>query len=62
MLYNTHNYCLYNFVHHLVFKKHTQKNTMIRKLELFPSSGEGWDTYTLLVLLERANFNHWISF
>jgi hypothetical protein len=30
------------------------KNTF-RKLDLFPSSGEGWETSTLLVPLERTN-------
>jgi hypothetical protein len=29
-----------------------------RKLRLFPSSGDGWETPTLLSLLERANPNH----
>jgi hypothetical protein len=33
---------------------------MFRKLDLFPSSGEGWETPTLLGLLGRANLNHWI--
>jgi hypothetical protein len=31
-----------------------------RKLDLFPSSGEG-RTPTLLGPLERANLNHWVS-
>jgi hypothetical protein len=30
-----------------------------RKLDLFPSSGEGGKTPTLLSHLERANVNHW---
>jgi hypothetical protein len=29
-----------------------------RKLDLFSSSGEGWETPTLLGPLERANLNH----
>jgi hypothetical protein len=30
---------------------------MFRKLDHFPSSGEGWETPTLLGPLERANLN-----
>jgi hypothetical protein len=33
----------------------TQKNTTFRKLDLFPSSDEEWETPTLLDPLERAN-------
>jgi hypothetical protein len=32
-----------------------------RKLDLFPSSGEGRETPTLLGPLERDNLNHWTS-
>jgi hypothetical protein len=32
-----------------------QENTMFRKLDLFPSSGERGETPTLLGTLERAN-------
>jgi hypothetical protein len=37
--------------------KHLE-NTTFRKLALFPSSGEGRETRTLLGLLERVNLNH----
>jgi hypothetical protein len=33
-------------------------NTALRKLDLFPSSGEGSETPTLLGPLERASLNH----
>jgi hypothetical protein len=37
-----------------------KKNTTFRKLDLFPSSGEGGEkTPTQLGPLERANLNHW---
>jgi hypothetical protein len=35
-------------------------NTTFWKLDLFLYSGEGWETPTLLGLLERANLNHCI--
>jgi hypothetical protein len=35
------------------------ENTTFRKLDLFPSSGEGRETPTLLGPLERANLNQW---
>jgi hypothetical protein len=34
---------------------------LFQKLDLFPLSGKGWETPTLLGLLERANFNRWIA-
>jgi hypothetical protein len=34
---------------------------MLRKLDMFPPSDEGKETYTLLGTLERANLNHWSS-
>jgi hypothetical protein len=34
------------------------ENTMLQKLDLFPSSGEGRETPTLLGPLKRANLNH----
>jgi hypothetical protein len=34
---------------------------MFRKLDLFPSSGEGKEILTLLSPLERANLNYWTS-
>jgi hypothetical protein len=33
---------------------------MFRKLDLFPSSGDGKKTPTLLGPLERADLNHWV--
>jgi hypothetical protein len=33
----------------------TRKNTMFWKLGLFTSSGEGWETPTLLSVLERVD-------
>jgi hypothetical protein len=36
-------------------------NTTFRKPGLFPSSGEGRKTLTLLGPLERANLNHWTN-
>jgi hypothetical protein len=35
-------------------------NTTFRKMGLFPLSGEGMKTPTLLGPLERVNLNHWI--
>jgi hypothetical protein len=32
---------------------------MFPKLDLFPSSGEGWETPTVMGSLERSNHNHW---
>jgi hypothetical protein len=43
-------------------KKTTQKKTTFRKLDLFPSSGEEWETSTLFDPLERPNLSHWIAF
>jgi hypothetical protein len=37
------------------------KNTTFRKLDIFPSSGEGRKTLTLLGSLERANLNRWAT-
>jgi hypothetical protein len=34
-------------------------NITFRKLDLFPSSGEGRETPTLLGHLQRANLYHW---
>jgi hypothetical protein len=45
-----------DFLHRPVCKR-TLKNTTFRKLDLFPASGEGWGTPTLLGPLERANLN-----
>jgi hypothetical protein len=35
------------------------ENTTFRKLDLFPSSGEGREITILLFPLERVNLNHW---
>jgi hypothetical protein len=40
----------------------TEKNTMFRKLDLFPSSSEIWETPTLLDPLETANLSHWTTY
>jgi hypothetical protein len=46
-----------DFVHRQVFYK--LENTTFRKLDVFPSSGEGEKIPTQLGPLERANLNHW---
>jgi hypothetical protein len=38
------------------------RNTTFRKLDLFPSSGDGRETPTLIGSLERYNLNHRIYF
>jgi hypothetical protein len=38
------------------------KNTTFRKLDVFPTSGEGWGTPGLLDPLERANLDHWTTY
>jgi hypothetical protein len=48
-----------DFVHRPKFQ--ILKNTKFRKLDLFLSSGEGGETPTLLVRLERADLNHWTT-
>jgi hypothetical protein len=45
-----------DFVHAPYSNEH--KRTPFQKLDLFPSSGEGWETPSLLDPLERANLNH----
>jgi hypothetical protein len=45
-----------DFFHRPVFYK--IENTMFRKLDLFPSSGDAEKTPTQLGSLERANLNH----
>jgi hypothetical protein len=46
-----------DFVHHPIFYK--LESITFRKLDLFPSSGEGVKTPTQLGRLERANLSHW---
>jgi hypothetical protein len=55
MVYNIQNYwvCFY-FVHHPVFEK--LENTTFQKLNLFPSSGEGGDTYSVGTVIEGICF------
>jgi hypothetical protein len=36
------------------------QNTLFRKLDLFPSSGE-WETSAVLGTFESAHLNHWCS-
>jgi hypothetical protein len=51
--------CL-DFVHRPVFWR-TQKYTTIRKLDLFPSTGEGVGAPTLLGPLQKTNCNSWTT-
>jgi hypothetical protein len=44
-----------DFVHSLEFQ--ILENTLFRKLDLFPSSGELWETPTLLRPLDKGNLN-----
>jgi hypothetical protein len=37
------------------------ENTMFRNLYLLPSSGDGRETHTLMVPLEKYNFSHWVQ-
>jgi hypothetical protein len=57
MMYNTQDYWVFGPWPSPGILK-TQKNTLFWKLDMLPSSGEGWETPTLLGLLERANLNH----
>jgi hypothetical protein len=45
-----------DFVHRLVFLK-TQKNTKFRKLNLFPSSGEGVGDTCSVVSVRRSDLD-----
>jgi hypothetical protein len=45
------NHCFMDFVHRPIFQ-------ITRKTDIFPSSGEGKETSTLLGPLERTNLNH----
>jgi hypothetical protein len=56
-VYNTQDYWVFGFYPSSGIKKH-KKNTTFRKADLFPSLGEGWETPTLLDLLESAT--HWL--
>jgi hypothetical protein len=60
MVYNTQNYWVFDFFQRPVFWR--LEHTTFRKLDLFPSSGEGGRGHLLsweLGPLERANLNHW---
>jgi hypothetical protein len=54
MVHNTRNYWVFG----LCPSPGILKNRTFRKPDLFPSSGEGWETPTLLGPLERANLMH----
>jgi hypothetical protein len=56
MVYNTQTYWLFG-LHPSSGILKTQKNTTFRKVDLFLSSGEGWETRTLFCPLERANLS-----
>jgi hypothetical protein len=58
MVYNNQDYWVFGLCPSSGILK-TKKITMFRKLNLFASSGEWWETPTLLGPLERANINHW---
>jgi hypothetical protein len=47
---------------YIVWYSKKLENATFRKLDLFPSSGEGGETPTLLDPLERANLNHWRTY
>jgi hypothetical protein len=55
MVYNTQEYRVFG----LFLSSDILKKTTFRKRDLFPSSGEGWKTSTMLGPLERANIKHW---
>jgi hypothetical protein len=55
MVYNSRGYWVFG----LYPSSGIRKNTMFRKLDLFPSTGEGMGDITLLGPLERANLNYW---
>jgi hypothetical protein len=48
-----------DFVYRPVFQE--VRNTAFGPLNMFPSSGEGKESPTLLDPLERANLNHWLQ-
>jgi hypothetical protein len=48
-----------DFIHRLEFE--ILENTTFRKLDLFPSSGEGGKTPTVLGPIKRANLYLWSS-
>jgi hypothetical protein len=56
MLYNTKN-CSLLTLSNIWHYKNT-KSTTFRKWDLFPSSGEQWETSTLLSQFERTTFNN----
>jgi hypothetical protein len=58
MVYNTEITGFLDFSHRQLC---ILENTKFRKLDLFPSSGEGGKTPTQLGPLERANLNHWTT-
>jgi hypothetical protein len=58
MVYDTQDYWVFGLHPSFSILKNTA-NTMLQKLDLFPSSVEGVGVSTLLGLLKRANLNHW---
>jgi hypothetical protein len=61
MAYNTWDYWVFGICPSSSIPKHTKKNTMFRKLDLFPSSGEGvGDTYSVgsvtVIVIEVSSF------
>jgi hypothetical protein len=61
MVYNTHDYRVVGLCPSSGILK-AQKDTTFRKLNLFPSSGEGWETPTLSGPLGRVNLNYWTTY
>jgi hypothetical protein len=59
MVYNTQDYWVFGFCPPSDILKGTNKHTAFRKLDLFPSSCEEWETLTLFGSLETANLSHW---
>jgi hypothetical protein len=60
MVYNTQDYWVFGLCPSSGILK-TQKKATFWKFYMFPSSGEGWETPTLLGLLKRANLSHWTT-
>jgi hypothetical protein len=58
MAYNTQNYWVFGLCPSSSILKKNQTENTFWKLDLFPSSGEGRETPTLLRPLEKANLNH----
>jgi hypothetical protein len=60
-LFATYRVFIVNRLHYMFqLNSHLTTNPRSRQCFLFPSSGEGRETPTLLGPLERANSNHWM--